>query len=58
MLDLVRDRLEASGTAHCYLAGLTKNRQEEVDRFQYDDSSPSLPHQPESGRGRLEPLGG
>ena len=28
MLDLIRERLEANGTAHCYLAGLTKNRQE------------------------------
>ena len=42
MLDLVRDRLQASGTAHCYLAGLTKNRQEEVDRFQNDDSVPAF----------------
>ncbi|HEX4667936.1 MAG TPA: DEAD/DEAH box helicase, partial [Chthoniobacterales bacterium] len=40
MLDLVRERLEATGTAHCYLAGPTKNRQEEVDRFQNDDSVP------------------
>jgi superfamily II DNA or RNA helicase len=40
MLDLVRERLEASGTAHCYLAGPTKNRQQEVDRFQNDDSVP------------------
>ena len=40
MLDLVRERLEASGTAHCYLAGLTKNRQEQVDRFQNDDKIP------------------
>jgi len=42
MLDLIRDRFEASGTAHCYLAGLTKNRQEEVDRFQNDDSVPAF----------------
>jgi superfamily II DNA or RNA helicase len=42
MLDLVRDRLEASSTSHCYLAGLTKNRQEEVDRFQNDDSVPAF----------------
>jgi superfamily II DNA or RNA helicase len=40
MLDLVRERLEKSGTSHCYLAGLTKNRQAEVDRFQNDDSIP------------------
>ncbi|MGH8093796.1 MAG: SNF2-related protein [Chthoniobacterales bacterium] len=40
MLDLVRKRLEASGTAHCYLAGLTKNRQEQVDRFQNDEKIP------------------
>jgi SNF2 family DNA or RNA helicase len=40
MLDLVRERLEASGTGHCYLAGLTKKRQEEVDRFQNDETIP------------------
>jgi superfamily II DNA or RNA helicase len=40
MLDLVRERLEASGTPHCYLVGLTKNRQEQVDRFQNDDKIP------------------
>ena len=40
MLDLIRQRLEASGTAHCYLAGVTKNRQEEVDRFQNDPRIP------------------
>ncbi len=40
MLDLVRARLEASGTAHCYLAGLTKDRQTEVDRFQNDEAIP------------------
>jgi superfamily II DNA or RNA helicase len=40
MLDLVRERLEASGTAHCYLAGLTKDRQAQVDRFQNEDTVP------------------
>ncbi len=40
MLDLLRERLVANGTAHCYLAGLTKNRQEEVDRFQNDSTIP------------------
>ena len=40
MLDLIRARLEARGTGHCYLAGLTKNRQAEVDRFQNDDAIP------------------
>ena len=40
MLDLVRHRLEESGTAFCYLAGQTKNRQEEVDRFQNDETIP------------------
>ena len=40
MLDLVRARLAASETAHCYLAGLTKNRQQEVDRFQNDETIP------------------
>jgi superfamily II DNA or RNA helicase len=38
MLDLIRERLEANGTAFCYLAGLTKRRQEEVDRFQKDQA--------------------
>ena len=41
MLDLIRERLEANGTAFCYLAGLTKNRQQEVDRFQNDEASRS-----------------
>jgi superfamily II DNA or RNA helicase len=40
MLDLVRERLAANGTEHCYLAGLTKNRQQEVDRFQNDGTIP------------------
>ena len=40
MLDLIRHRLEAGGTAHCYLAGLTMNRQAEVDRFQNDQTIP------------------
>ncbi len=40
MLDLVRERLVASGIAHCYLAGLTKDRQAQVDRFQNDETIP------------------
>nr|MBA3351250.1 DEAD/DEAH box helicase [Blastocatellia bacterium] len=40
MLDLLRERLATNGTAHCYLAGLTKNRQEEIDRFQNDNAIP------------------
>jgi SNF2 family DNA or RNA helicase len=40
MLDLIRERFEATGTAFCYLAGLTKNRQQEVDRFQADEGIP------------------
>jgi superfamily II DNA or RNA helicase len=40
MLDLVRERLAAKGTEHCYLTGLTKNRQEQVDRFQNDEAIP------------------
>ena len=40
MLDLMQERLEASGTCHCYLAGQTKERQEEVDRFQKDETIP------------------
>ncbi len=42
MLDLLRDRLETSGTAHCYLAGLTRDRQREVDRFQNDETIPAF----------------
>jgi hypothetical protein len=33
MLDLIRERLETNETAFCYLAGRTKNRQQEVDGF-------------------------
>jgi superfamily II DNA or RNA helicase len=40
MLDLIKERLIATGTDYCYLAGLTKNRQEEVDRFQNDGAIP------------------
>jgi superfamily II DNA or RNA helicase len=40
MLDLIRERLEASEIAHCYLAGLTKDRQAQVDRFQQDETIP------------------
>ena len=40
MLDLVRERLEANGTAFSYLAGLTRDRQQQVDRFQEDESIP------------------
>ncbi|HEY1583540.1 MAG TPA: SNF2-related protein, partial [Chthoniobacterales bacterium] len=40
MLDLIRERLAKAGTAHCYLAGLTRRRQEEVDRFQNDETIP------------------
>jgi SNF2 family DNA or RNA helicase len=40
MLDLVRERLTARAIAHCYLAGRTKDRQQEVDRFQNDDTIP------------------
>ncbi|MGI8889263.1 MAG: SNF2-related protein [Chthoniobacterales bacterium] len=40
MLDLLRERLIANEVNFCYLAGLTKNRQEEVDRFQSDATIP------------------
>jgi superfamily II DNA or RNA helicase len=40
MLDLVKERLAAKGTEYCYLAGLTKNRQEQVDRFQNNETIP------------------
>lgn len=40
MLDLIRERLELAEIRYCYLAGLTKNRQEQVDHFQQDDTIP------------------
>lgn len=40
MLDLVRERLGANGTAFSYLTGLTRDRQQQVDRFQEDESIP------------------
>jgi superfamily II DNA or RNA helicase len=40
MLHLVRDRLDARKLSYCYLDGSTKRRQEEVNRFQNDDTIP------------------
>jgi superfamily II DNA or RNA helicase len=40
MLHLVRDRLEERRLSYCYLDGSTKHRQEEVNRFQNDDTIP------------------
>jgi SNF2 family DNA or RNA helicase len=40
MLDLLKERLIGREIAHCYLAGLTKHRQQEVDRFQNDATIP------------------
>ncbi|MGI8437713.1 MAG: DEAD/DEAH box helicase, partial [Chthoniobacterales bacterium] len=40
MLALVRQRLDARGRAYCYLAGETRERQREVDRFQNDSGIP------------------
>jgi len=40
MLDLIRERLESSEIAHCYLAGQTRDRQEQVDRFQQNETIP------------------
>jgi len=40
MLHLVRDRLEERKLSYCYLDGSTKHRQEEVNRFQNDDTIP------------------
>jgi superfamily II DNA or RNA helicase len=40
MLHLVRDRLKERGLSYCYLDGSTKHRQEEVTRFQNDDTIP------------------
>ena len=40
MLHLVRDRLDERKLSYCYLDGSTKQRQEEVNRFQNDDTIP------------------
>jgi superfamily II DNA or RNA helicase len=40
MLHLVRDRLAERKLAYCYLDGSTKQRQEEVNRFQNDPAIP------------------
>jgi superfamily II DNA or RNA helicase len=40
MLHLVRDRLEERKLSYCYLDGSTRHRQEEVNRFQNDDTVP------------------
>ncbi|MFL6536679.1 MAG: DEAD/DEAH box helicase [Chthoniobacterales bacterium] len=40
MLHLVRDRLEEKKLTYCYLDGSTKQRQEEVNRFQSDPDIP------------------
>jgi SNF2 family DNA or RNA helicase len=40
MLHLVRDRLEEKELAYCYLDGSTRQRQEEVNRFQSDPDIP------------------
>jgi len=40
MLAILRERLDASGTAYAYLDGSTTNRGQEVERFQKDTSVP------------------
>ncbi|MDQ2867810.1 MAG: SNF2 family helicase [Verrucomicrobiota bacterium] len=40
MLHLVRDRLDERQLAYCYLDGSTKQRQDEVNRFQSDPAIP------------------
>lgn len=40
VLQLLREELEKSGTSYCYLDGNTKNRQDECDRFNNDNSIP------------------
>lgn len=40
MLALVRQELDAKGVPYAYLDGQTRDRQEQVDRFQGDDSLP------------------
>ncbi|HEV2803502.1 MAG TPA: SNF2-related protein [Chthoniobacterales bacterium] len=40
MLHLIRDRLDERKLSYCYLDGSTKHRQEEVNRFQNDDTIP------------------
>ena len=37
-LTIVKDLIETRGLDYCYLAGSTRNRQAEVERFQEDDS--------------------
>ena len=37
-LTIVKELIEARGLDYCYLDGATRNRQEQVDRFQEDDS--------------------
>ena len=40
MLQLLKQELEASSLAYCYLDGSTKDRMAQVDRFQKDESIP------------------
>ena len=40
MLQLLKQELEGSSLAYCYLDGSTKDRMAQVDRFQKDDSIP------------------
>jgi SNF2 family DNA or RNA helicase len=40
MLHLLREQLTANGIAYCYLDGSTKNRGEEIDQFQRDNTVP------------------
>jgi superfamily II DNA or RNA helicase len=40
LLGIVRDRLDAAGTAYAYLDGRTRNRKEKVERFQADRACP------------------
>lgn len=39
MLDLIKPELEKRNISYCYLTGQTKDRQEQVDRFQNDDET-------------------
>jgi SNF2 family DNA or RNA helicase len=39
MLDLIKPELEKRNIPYCYLTGQTKDRQEQVDRFQNDDET-------------------
>lgn len=54
MLTLIREALDARSIRYAYLDGQTRQRQQEVDRFQNDETLPFFSAQPESRRRRAE----